>query len=98
MDFDLVDYGSLENPEDDGRYANDLARRLRDSHFLSGLPDPDDRDLIAHAIAFRCDVFCTRDRRSIHRKRGSLNPVSVHAGYHRGRQMAGARVLARCNH
>ena len=73
----LVGYGSIDNVEADRNYANNLARRLRDSHFVAALPHINDRDLIAHAIALRCDVFCTRDRRSIHQKRDSLRSLPL---------------------
>lgn len=75
--FDLVAYCDGNFGRGDERYARDLARRLRDSHFLAPLRDISDRDLIAHAIAFECDVFCTRDRRSIHRKRDSLQALPL---------------------
>ena len=61
----------------DHSYANDLARRLRDSTLVSALPDMSDRDLVAHAIAFRCDAFCTRDRRSIYNKRNALRGLPL---------------------
>jgi hypothetical protein len=59
MDYgvDLTSYSAFRGSHDDHAYANDLARRLRDSDFVSSLPDLNDRDLIAHALAFRCDVF-----------------------------------------
>jgi hypothetical protein len=41
------------------------------------LPDINDRDLIAHAVAFRCDAFCTRDRRSIYNKRNTLHALPL---------------------
>jgi hypothetical protein len=80
---DLLDYGIGLVPRNDldgsydHNYANDLARRLRDSHFMVHLPDINDRDLISHAIASGCDVFCTRDRRTIHEKRDTLQALPI---------------------
>lgn len=73
----LAEYASANESNEDLRYADDLARRLRDSTFMSSLPDIADRDLIAHAIAFRCDAFCTRDRKTIHSKRDSLRQLPI---------------------
>lgn len=73
----LCGYAPLNGSDDDKTYANDLARRLRDSRFLAALPDISDRDLIAHAIALGCDTFCTRDRKSIHSKRAALNSLPL---------------------
>jgi hypothetical protein len=75
--MDLVGYGASNNRDEDRNYANDLARRLRDSTLVAALPDVNDRDLIAHAIALRCDVFCTRDRKSIHRKKNRLQALPL---------------------
>ena len=72
---ELLDYGTcFINTEDTDlhSYANDLSRRLINSKFVSTLPDLADRELIAHTIAMQCDVFCTRDIRSIHSRRNSL--------------------------
>jgi hypothetical protein len=75
---ELLEYGiGFVNGNENKRYASDLARRLRDSSFLASLPDSNDRDLIAHAIAFQCDAFCTRDLRTIHRKRASLRALPL---------------------
>lgn len=79
---ELLDYGIgfvdlANNGNENKRYARGLARRLRGSNFLASLPDRNDRDLIAHAIAFQCDAFCTRDRRSIRRKRNSLRALPL---------------------
>lgn len=82
---DLLEYGnalvgySASNrlADDDHRYARDLARRLVDSHFLEVLPQRSDRELISHAIALGCDSFCTRDIRSIYRKRDRLRSIPI---------------------
>ena len=63
--------------DEDHRHASDLARRLVGSPFLAPLPDEADRELIAHAVAYGCDAFCTRDVRSIHRKRDQLRSVPL---------------------
>lgn len=74
----LVDYGSLgRRDEPEHAEAADLARRLVDSPFVAALPDRADRELIAHAIAFDCDAFCTCDRRSIHSKRDKLRQIPL---------------------
>lgn len=49
-------------------YAEDLSRRLAGSSLLGCFPDESDRALIGHAIAYECDAFCTRDRKTILRK------------------------------
>jgi hypothetical protein len=49
--------------------AASLARRLCSSDYLAIFPHAPDRELIAHAIAYKCDTFCTRDYRSILRYR-----------------------------
>jgi hypothetical protein len=74
---DLASYSAFNGNDDDHCYADDLARRLRDSSFVSALPDINDRDLIAHAVAYNCGAFCTRDRRSIHSKRDTLRSLPI---------------------
>jgi hypothetical protein len=79
---DLLEYGvsfvnTLDESNEERKYANDLARRLNDSAFLASLPDSSDRNLIAHAVALRCDAFCTRDLRSIHNKRQTLRALPL---------------------
>lgn len=49
--------------------AASVSKRIGDSCFLAAFPDAPDRELIAHAVAYGCDVFCTRDRRSVIRHR-----------------------------
>lgn len=46
-------------------HADDLASRMSDSGILDAFPDDNDRVLICHAIAYDCDAFCTRDRKTI---------------------------------
>lgn len=53
--------------------ANDL---LSDSS-LSAIPGLADRELLAHAIAMRCDVFCTRDSAAIICKRHLLPALPI---------------------
>lgn len=53
-------------------HADDLARRICNSGVLDAFPDDNDRVLICHAIAYDCDAFCTRDRKTI-LKRVQLN-------------------------
>jgi len=63
--------------EDDHRHAKDLARKLASTTFLASLPHRDDRELISHAIALGCDTFCTRDQRSIHRRKDQLRQIPL---------------------
>lgn len=56
------------SPEEEGLSAGLADAKARDEEIASLLgcfPDGDDRVLIAHAVAFNCDVFCTRDQRTI---------------------------------
>jgi len=46
-------------------YAKELEHRLVGSPLLRCFPDRSDRALISHAIAYQCDAFCTRDRKTI---------------------------------
>lgn len=45
--------------------------------ILNILPDRNDRILIAHALAYKCDCFCTRDYRTILRKKNELLPLRI---------------------
>ena len=78
---DLLDYGiSLVDglaESDDRRFTADFARRFVDSPFVAMLPGRADRELIGHAIALRCDVFCTCDRKTILRKRDKLSSLPL---------------------
>lgn len=75
---ELVGYGSVNGTvEEDRAYARDFARRVGDSAFLEALPHAKDRELVAHAVALGCDCFCTRDLRSIHRKRHLLRQIPL---------------------
>lgn len=58
-------------------HARELARKLNAAYLLDALPDASDRELVAHAIAYGCDAFCTRDRRTIVRYRDKLRLVPV---------------------
>ncbi len=58
-------------------HADSLARRLVDSDFLAPIPQLSDRVLVAHAIAYGCDRFCTRDRRTILRHREKIRGVPL---------------------
>lgn len=79
---ELLEYGlnllnALDEKDDDGRYARDLVRRLRDSPFVAGLPDANDRELVSQAVALQCDAFCTRDRRTIYSKKDTLRALPL---------------------
>lgn len=45
--------------------ADRLAHDPELGAILSCFPDQADRELIAHALAFKCDAFCTLDQRTI---------------------------------
>lgn len=57
---------------EESRHGRDLGRRLSDSSLLGALPDPNDRELLGNAIGMGCDAFCTRDYKTIIRKRHAL--------------------------
>ena len=57
--------------------ARDFARRLIDTHFVAALPGRADRELIGNAIGYGCDVFCTRDRATIVKKRARLQHLGL---------------------
>jgi hypothetical protein len=52
-----------------------LAKKLASSEVLGAFPDSPDRELIADAIAYNCDTFCTRDYRSILRHREKVDTL-----------------------
>lgn len=58
-------------------HAASLGRRLVDAPFLAVLPDLADRELIGNAVGFGCDVFCTRDRRTIISKRDRVHQLPL---------------------
>lgn len=58
-------------------HAHSLARRLVDSQYLAALPQRSDRILVAHAVAYGCDAFCTRDYKTILRRRDKLSAVGL---------------------
>ena len=58
-------------------HANSLARRLVDSKYLAALPQRSDRILVAHAVAYGCDAFCTRDYKTILKHREKLSLVGL---------------------
>ena len=59
------------------QHADSLARRLVGSDYLAPIPQTSDRVLVAHAIAYGCDAFCTRDRKTILRHRKKLCGVPL---------------------
>ncbi len=68
----------LISPEDEANaYASVVGRRMIDAPFTDGLPDKADRELIGNAVGLDCDVFCTRDRRTIVRKRNYLRLLPI---------------------
>lgn len=48
-----------------------------DAPFTRRLPDKADRELIENAVGLECDVFCTRDRRTIIKKRDQLRLLPI---------------------
>jgi hypothetical protein len=57
--------------------ADSLARRFVGSDYLAPISQTSDRVLAAHAIAYGCDAFCTRDRKTILRHREKLRGVPL---------------------
>jgi hypothetical protein len=76
---DLLEYAMnfVRPVDDDVIFAEDFGRRLMGSPFVSFLPDPADQMLLGHAIGYGCDVFCTRDRRTIVRYRDDLGQLPL---------------------
>lgn len=62
---------------EESRHGRDLGRRLYDSALLGALPDPSDRELLGNAIGMGCDVFCTRDHKTIIRRRHLLPVLPI---------------------
>jgi hypothetical protein len=75
----LMDYAVqlVELSGEDSAFVASFGRRLVDTAFVASLPDPGDRELIGNAIGLGCDVFCTRDRRTIVSKRKFLGPLPL---------------------
>lgn len=67
----------FEQEELSDEHATSLARNLEPSEFLLAISQISDKKLIAHAIAYGCDGFCTRDRRTILRHRERLPGVPL---------------------
>jgi hypothetical protein len=75
---DLAQYAASNGlTDDEHKYAREVGRKLADSSFLSALPHANDRELISHAIALGCDTFCTRDLRSMYRRKHKLSTIPV---------------------
>jgi hypothetical protein len=51
--------------------------RILSSGVLDVLPDIEDRILIIDAIVYNCDLFCTRDRRTIIKHRDALSSLGI---------------------
>lgn len=62
---------------EESRCGRDLGRRLNDNPLLAALPDPNDRELLGNAIGMGCDAFCTRDHKTIIRKRHLLPRLPI---------------------
>lgn len=75
----LVDYAIqlVDTDYEASAYAATLGRQMIDAPFATALPDLADRELIGNAIGLMCDVFCTRDRRTIIRKRENLHLLPI---------------------
>jgi predicted nucleic acid-binding protein len=76
---ELLEYAIslVGSPDEDSAYATSLGRRLVSAPFVSALRDPADRELIGNAVGFGCDVFCTRDRRTITRRREQVTQLPL---------------------
>jgi hypothetical protein len=58
-------------------HADSVARQLVGLECLSAFRQRSDRILMAHAIAYSCDAFCTRDRKTILRHREKIRGVPL---------------------
>lgn len=58
-------------------HAASLAHCLVGSDWLAIFPQTSDRVLVAHAIAYGCNAFCTRDRKTILRHREKVRGVPL---------------------
>lgn len=67
----------ISSEDEANAYASILGRRMLDAPFTNGLPHKADRELIGNAVGLECDVFCTRDRRTIIRKRSQLKRLPI---------------------
>ena len=57
--------------------AEDQRVRILGSEYISVLPDISDRVLLCDALTYQCDLFCTRDRRTIVKHRDNLNELPL---------------------
>lgn len=67
----------VETRNEDNAYAATVGRRMIDAPFAAALPDRADRELIGNAVGLECDVFCTRDRRTIIKKRHLVRGLPI---------------------
>lgn len=76
---DLLDYAweVAEVHGDDSIFADKLGANFAQSDMMAALPDVDDRILIGNAIGLGCDVFCTRDVRTIVRRRHAISSLPI---------------------
>ncbi len=79
--LEIWDYwqGIIRDNSDLPTFTEAEATRVRilSSGVLDTLPDLADRILVVDAIVYRCDVFCTRDRRTIIKHRDDLSSVGI---------------------
>lgn len=69
----LLDFAiEVADVSDEARWYRELGRRLNGGSLLQALPDPSDRELLGNAIGMGCNVFCTRDYRTIVSRRDRL--------------------------
>jgi hypothetical protein len=75
----LKDYAVnlISSEAEENAYASLVGRRMIEAPFTSALPDLADRELLGNAIGLQCDVFCTRDRRTIIKKRDQLRLLPI---------------------
>ena len=57
--------------------ADELRVRTLTSGYLCVLPDVADRVLLCDALVYRCDLFCTRDWRTILKHRDELAGLPI---------------------
>jgi hypothetical protein len=76
---EMLDYaiGLVTAQDEDSAHATRLGRLIVDAPFVAALPDIADRELIGNAVGYGCDVFVTRDRTTIIRKRHRLRQLPI---------------------
>lgn len=76
---DLLSYAweVAELHSEESAFAEKLGRNFAEADLLQALPDVNDRILIGNAVGLGCDLFCTRDVRTIVRKRDAISALPI---------------------